>query len=158
MTQSEKKGSSSRANVIIALSLAASITFGAGAVLTHAMSLQAGSEPSNAAEQFAGTWHWMFDGRSFSTMILVHSGSGFTGTVTPSRIALNNDGGLLRADPGEDPAPKPIARARLEGNALHITVTDGFEFVVILKDGTHAEIFPTEAPPYMKPILAEKVQ
>ena len=91
-------------------------------------------------------------------MILVQSGSGFTGTVTPSRIALNNDGGLLRADPGEDSAPETIARARLEGSALHITVRDGFQFVVILKDDTHAEIHPIGAPPYMKPILAEKVR
>jgi hypothetical protein len=100
----------------------------------------------------------MFDGRSFSTMTLVRNASGFTGTVTPSRIALNNDGGLRRADPGEDSAPKPITRARLEGSALHITVADGFRFVVILKDDTHAEIHPTGAPPYMKPILAKKVQ
>lgn len=91
-------------------------------------------------------------------MILVQRGSGFTGTVTPSRIALNNDGELLRADPGEDSAPKPIAIARLEGSALHVTVTDDFQFVVILKDSTHAEIRPAGAPSYMKPILAEKVQ
>lgn len=142
---------------VIALALATSIPIGLGRIAAHAMSLQANSGRSNRAEEFAGTWHWMFDGRSFSTMILVRSGSRLTGTVTPSRIALNNDGGLLRADPGEDPAPKPIARARLEGNALHITVTDGFQFVVILKDNTHAEIHPKGAPPYMKAILAEKV-
>ncbi len=142
---------------VIGLALATSITFGAGAVLAHAMSLQASSAPSNTAEKFAGTWHWMFDGRSFATMILVRSGSGFTGSVTGSRIALNGDGGLLRADPSEDSAPKPITKARLEGSALHITVTDGFEFIVTLKDDTNVEIQPGGAPPNMKPILAEKV-
>jgi hypothetical protein len=42
---------------------------------------------------FAGTWHWMFQGKSFSTMTLTPNGSGFTGFVTESRIALNDDGG-----------------------------------------------------------------
>src|SRR6266851_7316352 len=144
---------------VIGLSLTMSITFGAGAVLAHAMSLQASSEPSNTTEKFAGTWHWMFDGRSFSTMILIRSGSGFTGSVTPSRIALNEDGGLLRADPSEDSTPTSITKATLEGSALHGRVGDGnrpFEFTVTLKDDTHAEIHPVGAPPKMKPIPAEK--
>lgn len=141
---------------VIVLALAASITFGAGAVLAHPMSLQESSDPSNRAEKFAGTWHWMVDGRSFSTMILVRSGAGFTGTVTPSRIALNEDGGLLRADPAEDSTPAPITKAKLEGSALRITVGDGFAFTVTLKDDTHAEIRPAGAPPNMKPISAEK--
>src|SRR5258708_7256241 len=156
MMLTEKKRSLSRTSVI-ALVLAASITFGAGAVLAHAMSLQARSQPSNTAEKFAGTWHWMFDGRSFATMTLVRDGSGFTGTVTGSRIALKNDGVLLRAEPSEDSAPKRIAKASLEGSALHITVTDGFEFNETLKDDTHPEIRPVGAPPNMKPIPAEKV-
>jgi hypothetical protein len=74
--------------------LATSIAFGAGAVLAHAMSLQASSEPSNTAEKFAGTWYWMFDGKSFATMILVQSGSGLTGSVTAPQIRLNDDGGF----------------------------------------------------------------
>jgi hypothetical protein len=156
MTLTEKRLSLSRA-ALIGLALATSITFGASAVLARAMSRQASSEPSNTAQKFAGTWHWMFEGRSFATMILVPHGSGFTGTVTPSRIALNDDGGLSHADPSEDSTPKPIAKATLEGSALHITVSDGFEFMVTLKDDTHAEIKPGGAPPKMKPIPAEKV-
>jgi hypothetical protein len=151
----EKGLSLSRASAI-ALAMAVSITFAAAAVPAQPMSLQAPPEVSNAAEKFAGTWHWMFEGTSFSTMILVRSGSGFTGSVTPSRIALNDGGGLLRADPAEDSAPKPITNARLEGSELHITTTDGFEFTVTLKDDTHAEIRPAGAPPNMKPIPAEK--
>lgn len=90
-------------------------------------------------------------------MILVRNGSGFTGSVTESGIALDDDGGLLRADPSEDTTPKRISKAKLEGSALHITVVDGFEFTVTLKDNTHAEIHPVGAPPNMKPIPAEKV-
>ncbi|HEY1946769.1 MAG TPA: M56 family metallopeptidase [Bryobacteraceae bacterium] len=143
----------------IGLALATSITFSAGAVLARTISLQASSEPSKTAEKFAGTWHWMFDGRSFATMILVRDGSGLTGTVTGSRIALNDDGGLSQADPSEDSTPKPITKASLEGSALHVTVGEGkepFEFIVALKDETHAEIHPKRAPRNMKPIPAEK--
>jgi beta-lactamase regulating signal transducer with metallopeptidase domain len=156
MMLTEKKLSLSRTSAI-GLVLAVSLTFGAGAVLTHGMTVQASSESSKAAEMFAGTWHWMFDGRSFSTMILVRSGSGFTGSVTPSRITLNGDGGLRQADPSEHSKPTPITKATLEGSALHITAGDGFAFTVTLKDATHAEIHPAGAPPKMKPIPAEKV-
>jgi beta-lactamase regulating signal transducer with metallopeptidase domain len=140
---------------LIRLVLAMTMTFGGSAMLAHAMSLQA--ESSNTQEKFAGTWHWMFDGKSFATMILVRSRSGFTGSVTESRIALKDDGSLLRADPSEDSTPKPITKTSLEGSTLRITVTGGFEFVVNLKDSTHAEIRPVGAPPNMKPIPAEKV-
>jgi beta-lactamase regulating signal transducer with metallopeptidase domain len=156
MMLTEKRLSLSRAGVI-GLVLATSITFSAGAVVAHAMSLQARPQPSNTAEKFAGTWHWMFDGRSFATMVLVRSGSGFTGSVTGSQIALNDDGGLRQADPSDDSEPKPIAKAKLEGSALHVTVADGFEFLVTLKDNTHAEIHPVGAPPNMKPIPVEKI-
>lgn len=156
MMLTEKKLSLSRTSVI-GLVLATSITFSAGAVVAHAMSLQASSQASSKAEKFAGTWHWMFNGKSFATMILVRSGSGFTGSVTGSQIALNDDGGLLRADPSDDSKPKPISKATLEGSVLHITVADGFEFMVTLKDNTHAEIRPVGAPPNMKPIPAERI-
>jgi beta-lactamase regulating signal transducer with metallopeptidase domain len=143
---------------LIGLVLAMSITFGGGAILARAMSVQAMSESSNTSEKFAGTWHWMFEGKSFATMILVRSGSGLTGSVTESRIALKDDGSLLRADPSDDNTPKPITIASLEGSTLHITVTGGFEFTVNLKDSTHAEIRPVGAPQNMKPIPAEKTQ
>jgi len=142
---------------VVGLALATSIAFGGGAVIAHAMSLQTSSEPSNTAEKFAGSWHWIFEGKSFATMVLVRDGSGFTGTVTPSRIALKSDGGLLRADSSDDSRPKPITKASLEGSVLHITVEGGFEFTVSLTDDTHAEIKPRAAPPNMKPIPAEKV-
>jgi len=155
MMLTEKRLSLSRAGAI-GLVLAMSITFSAGAMLAHTMSLQASSQSSSTADKFAGTWHWMFDGKSFATMVLIRSGSGFTGSVTGSQIALNDDGGLRRADPSDDSKPKPISKAMLEGSVLHITVEDGFEFMVTLKDDTHVEIRPVGAPPKMKPIPAER--
>jgi beta-lactamase regulating signal transducer with metallopeptidase domain len=160
MKLTKKRASFSRAGVI-GVVLAVSIAFGGSAVLARALSLQASSKASNPTEKFAGTWHWMFNKKSFVTMILARDGSRFTGSVTGSRIALNDDGTLGMADPAENGAPSPISNAKLEGSALHVTVKDGdetFEFLVTLKDETHAEIHPVGAPAKMKPIPAEKVQ
>ena len=156
----EKRTSLSRAG-LIGLALAASFLFGSGTVLAHAVSLQEASASTNTAQMFAGTWHWMFQGHSFATMILVQNSSAITGTVTPSRIALNDDGELSQADPGEDSTPSQISKTKLDGNRLRVTIGGGdhpFEFIVTLKDATHAEIHPIDAPAKnMKPIQAEKV-
>ena len=160
MMLTEKRTSLSRAG-LIGLALATSILFGTSTVLARAVSLQEASASTNTAQMFAGTWHWMFQGHSFVTMILVQNGSGITGSVTGSKIALNDNGELSRADPSENSAPKPITKTKLEGNALHVTVMDEnqpFEFIVTLKDATHAEIHPIGAPPNMKPIQAERVR
>jgi beta-lactamase regulating signal transducer with metallopeptidase domain len=143
---------------LFGLVLVAGLIFGSGALLARATSVQATSGPSNNTQAFAGTWHWMFKGRSFSTMILVPNGSGFSGSVTGSRIALDDEGYLSKADPSDDTTPVSITRAVMERKALHVTVGDGFEFLVTLKDDTHAEIHPVAAPAIMKPIPAEKLQ
>jgi beta-lactamase regulating signal transducer with metallopeptidase domain len=156
MMLTEERTSLSRAG-LIGLALATSFLFGSSTVLARAVSLQEASASTNTAQKFAGTWHWMFHGQRFVTMILVQNGSGITGSVTPSRIALDDDGELSRAEPSDNSTPAPISKTKLEGNALHITVMEGVEFIVTLKDATHAEIHPIGAPPNMKPIQAERV-
>ena len=159
MMLTEKRTSLSRAG-LIGLALATSFLFGSSTVLARAVSLQEASASTNTAQKFAGTWHWLFQGKSFATMILVENGSGITGSVTESRIALDDDGELSRADPTDNSVPASITKTKLEDNALHVTVKDGnqlFEFIVTLKDATHAEIHPIGAPPNMKPIQAKKV-
>ena len=159
MMLTEKRTSLSRAG-LIGLAFATTFLFGSTTVLARAVSLQEASASTNTAQMFAGTWHWMFHGQSFSTMILVQNGSAITGTITPSRIALADNGELSQADPADDSAPSPISKAKLEGSALHVTVGDvnqPIEFIVTLKDATHAEIHPVGAPPNMKPIQAERV-
>lgn len=155
MMLTEKPTSLSRAG-LVGLAFATTLIFGSSAVLARAVSLQEAAASTNNAQMYAGTWHWMFHGRSFSTMILVPNGSGIGGTVTPSRIALSDDGALSKADPSDNSAPAPISKTKLEGDALRVTVGDGFEFLVTLKDATHAEIHPVGAPTNMKPIQAEK--
>jgi hypothetical protein len=159
MMLTEKRTSLSRAG-LIGLALATSFLFGSSTVLARAVSLQEASASTNTAQKFAGTWHWMFHGQSFSTMILVQNGSWIIGSVTPSKIALDDAGELSKADPSDNSAASLISKTKREGNALRVTVGAGkqpFEFLVTLKDATHAEIHPIGAPPNMKPIQAERV-
>jgi beta-lactamase regulating signal transducer with metallopeptidase domain len=156
MMLTEKRASLSGAG-LVGLALATSFLFGSTTVLARAVSLQEVSASTNTLQTFAGTWHWMIQEHSFATMILVQNGSGITGSATESRIALGDDGELIRADPSDNSAPSQISKTKLEGNALHVTVTGGFEFLMTLKDATHAEIHPIGAPPNMKPIQVEKV-
>jgi beta-lactamase regulating signal transducer with metallopeptidase domain len=159
MMLTEKRNSLSRAG-LIGLALATSVLLGSSTVLARAVSLQDASASTNTP-MFAGTWHWMFHGHGFVTMVLVQNGSEITGSVTGSKIALDDDGELSRADPSESSSPKPISKTKLEGNALRVMVmgdNQPFEFIVTLKDSTHAEIHPIGAPSNMTPIQAERVQ
>ena len=151
----EKRSRLSRVG-LLGLIFAASITFGSSAMLAGATSLHADPGPAKRTQAFAGTWNWMFKGRSFATMILVPDGSDFRGSVTESRIALDDEGYLSMADPSENSIAVPITKAVMEGSALHVTVEGGFEFLVTLKDDTHVEIRPVGAPANMKPIQAER--
>ena len=156
----EKRFSLSRA-AVFGLALATSATFGAGAVLASAMSLQAISEPSNTAAKFTGTWRWIFKGKSVVTMVLAPSGEGFTGSLTAIQgIDLDNDGSILKIEPGEGTIP--IFKTSLDGSVLHFTTKDEddtVEWAVTLKDDGNAEVQGVAAgAPAMKPIAAEKVR
>ena len=142
---------------LLGLALATSFLFGSGTMLAHAARLQNTSASNDTAKTFAGTWHWMFQRKSFATMTLAQNGPDITGTVTQTKIALDKNGDLSKADPSDNGASSEILTAKLEGKALHVTTKDGFEFIVTLRDLTHAEIHPVGAPPNMKPIRVEKV-
>lgn len=153
MKLTHKNKSLSRA-ATLGLVLAIGVTFSTSAAFASVMSRVTGQD----TQRFAGTWNWIFHGKSFATMRLVATGTGLKGTVTESRIALNDDGTLKKADPSDDTAPKQIVKAQQDGEMLRVTVEDGFEFVVSLKDTTHGEILPGGAPPNMKPIPLQKAQ
>jgi hypothetical protein len=140
----------------LSLVLLLSTAFGSSMLLARATSLQAA--PAAASSAFGGTWHWMFKDHAFTTMKLVPGKTGFSGTVTQSSIALDDQGYLSQADPAEDGGIAHVTKTAMEGGALHVTLSDGFEFTVTLKDDSHADIHPIGGPANMKPIPAVKVQ
>ena len=48
--------------------------------------------PATDVNEFAGTWHWMFNGQPFATMILKPGAHGLTGSVGNASIDANQDG------------------------------------------------------------------
>ena len=101
----------------------------------------------------------MFEGKSFATLILKSRPSGVTGSLTEAQIELNEDGSLKSAASSGEPASK-IEKAWLDGSELHFVVMDGddpMEWLVILKDDTHAQVRPLSGDmANMQPIPAEK--
>ena len=131
-----------RRATVVGLAFVLSAPFSKGELLESRMSPQAMSQPTNAAAQFTGTWHWMCKGKSAVTMILSPSGAGFTGSVTAIEgIQLDTDGTVLRIDPGD--GTTPILNASLDGSVLHFETKDGddeTEWTVTLKDSGNAEV------------------
>jgi len=146
---------------LLAVAVLASMTI--LAVNASPASLQSPSPSSISADRFTGSWHWMFNGNSFATLVLARGDSGLTGTLTGTHIELNDDGSLKAAEPSGDAAPSPIKKAWLDGSDLHITIMDGddpMEWIVTLKDETHGDIrlAPAAGAPNMKPIPLEKAR
>lgn len=138
------------------------LVFLAGVALLGAIALQSFAQSASASDKFAGTWRWMFNGKSFATLILTPGDAGFSGSLTGTHIELNDDGSLRVAEPNDAPSPSPIKKASLEGSDLRITIMDGddpMEWIMTMKDDTHAEIrWAGTGGPAMKPISLEKAQ
>lgn len=144
--------------VLAVLALMSLAPFSANA---RAAGSQSSTVPRSPAHRFSGTWHWIFDGKSFATMILQSRPSGMTGSLTGTQIELDDDGNLKSAEASDDP-PSEITKAWLDGSELHIVVMDGddpMEWLVTLQDETHAEVRPLSGEmANMKPIPTVKAR
>lgn len=138
------------------LAVMSQVPFG---LIARAAAPQASTGPTNPADRFAGTWHWMFEGKSFATMVLKSRPSGMTGSLTGAEMELNEDGSLKSAASSGEP-PSEIEKAWVDGSELHFVVMDGddpMEWLVILKDDHHAQVRPLSGDmANMQPIAAEK--
>ena len=103
----------------------------------------------------------MFKGKSVVTMVLAPSSAGFIGSITAIQgIDLDNDGSILKIEPGEGTIP--IFKTALDGSVLHFATKDEddtAEWTVTLKADGNAEVRGVAVGvPAMKPIAAEKVR
>ena len=156
-----KKRKSSLVSVL-AIVILASTPFDKGPLIGHAVTPQAPAESSGSAGRFSGTWQWMFNGKSFATLILAQDESGFSGSLSGVHIELNDDGSLKVAEPSSDPSPSTLKKAWLEGSDFHIVLMDGddpMEWVMTLKNDTRGEIRPISGEmANMKAIPIEKMR
>jgi hypothetical protein len=132
----------------------AAATFGAHPIAAAA---SGGFEPGD----FAGTWNWMFEGKSFATMTLVQKGDQFSGSVTNGSINVDGDGKITSATVA--PGASEIVKAMRDGDTLHIVTKDGDDTTdlwVTLKSAQVAEVSfaaPGANAP-IPPIRAEKAK
>lgn len=116
------------------------------------------SAPALAATAFAGTWHWMFQGKAFATMVIEVKADVVTGSITGASLHTDDDGKITEAIAGTGICS--IIRSSIKGGALHVVCKDEddeIEWAVKLTSPTTAEIVPSGADaPKMEPIRAEK--
>lgn len=123
---------------------------------------QSVSQPTDATVKFAGTWHWMCNGKSVVTMILRPSGTGFTGSVSAIEgIQLDKDGTVLNIEPGA--GTTPLSQSSLDGAVLRFKIKDEdeTEWTMTLKEDGTARLqgkVPEGEGPAMKPIEAKKAR
>jgi len=65
----------------------------------------------------AGTWQASFKGTVFC-VLKIDSGSKISGTLTPGKISVNDDGDLTEAEPSGPDAAAPILNAKIDGQTL----------------------------------------
>jgi hypothetical protein len=73
-------------------------------------------------QQFVGTWHAQFKGRTFLTINLEKQQGKLTGSVSHAEMQVDKDGELTSAE--EHEGSDPIVEARLTSGTLHITTTE----------------------------------
>ena len=73
-------------------------------------------------QQFVGTWHAQFKGKTFLTINLEKQQGKLTGTVSHSDIQVGDDGELTSAE--QHQGSDPIVEARLANGILHITTKE----------------------------------
>ena len=126
---------------------------------TTALAQQSGPA-AVSAKDFAGTWHWMFQGKPLVTMILEPKDGGFTGSISNANLHTDDQGRITDASAGS--GDSPIVKSSMENGVLLIFSKDGDdenEWAVTLTSPATAEIrVAGDGVPEIEPIHAEKVQ
>jgi TonB family protein len=139
-----------------------SLVFGTCCVAASAFNFQPAAVVSEELKPFAGTWHWMFKGKPFVTMVLVPAGDHFSGYMTNGFFDNDANGDMI--DAGGEPGTSPILRTFFKGKVLHIVVQDQrdkslSEWTMTLGGPNNAEFFTADpdVPKNLKPWPAERV-
>ena len=132
-----------------------SMLFGASCLAASAFNFQPAAIVSEELKPFAGTWHWVFKGKPFLTMVLVPEGDHFSGYMTNAFLKNDVDGTM---DAAPEPGISPIARTFFVGKVLHIMVQSD-EWTMTLAGPNKAEFLIAEPdrPKNLKSWIAERV-
>jgi hypothetical protein len=84
------------------------------------------AQDNTAPAPFAGTWHGSFKGTVFCVLKIntLYEMNGratatiISGTLSPGKISVNDDGDLTEAEPSAPDAAAPMLHARIDGKTL----------------------------------------
>jgi hypothetical protein len=95
----------------------------AAGALSVTVGLAAAGQSSYSTADYVGTWHWMFQGKSFATMEIEQHGDQLTGSLTGVSIEMDDNGKLTKAVATD--GPSSTLRVSLESGVLHVSEKDG---------------------------------
>lgn len=78
------------------------------------------AQDSKTQKAFAGTWEGKFKGKVFCVLKL-ETGPSISGTFSPGRISVDNDGDITEAEPSDSTSSRsslPILHPKLENSKL----------------------------------------
>ncbi|HKX00097.1 MAG TPA: hypothetical protein VJN43_20315 [Bryobacteraceae bacterium] len=87
-------------------------------ILSATFCVLPGGQDSQAQKAFAGTWEGKFKGKVFCVLELETSAA-ISGTFSPGRISVDNDGEITEAEPSTPPGSSfPILHPKLQNSKL----------------------------------------
>lgn len=75
------------------------------------------AQDNGTPANFPGTWQASFKGVAFC-VLKINSGSEVSGTLSPGKISVNDDGDLTEAEPSTPDGAAPILNAKIDGQTL----------------------------------------
>jgi hypothetical protein len=143
-----------RMGVLSAAALAATVGFVAGGRVSHAQ-----AQPSFTDADYVGIWEWMFQGKSFATMVIQKHWDHFSGSLTGVSIQMDDSGKLTKAVATN--GPSSTLQMFFANGVLHVSEKDGddeIKWTMTLTSPKTGELrFAGGAPANAEPIRLEKL-
>ncbi len=111
------------------------------------------------ASDYVGTWHLMFQGNAFATLIVQQNGDQLSGSLTGVSITMDDNGRLTKAV--ATGAPSSTLHVSFANGVLHVSEKDGdddLEWTMTLSSPKAGELrFAGGAPASAEAIRVEKL-
>jgi hypothetical protein len=75
------------------------------------------AQDSTSPPNFAGTWQASFKGAVFCTL-KINAGAEISGTLSPGKVTVDDDGDLTEAEPSSPDGAFPILNPKIDGKTL----------------------------------------
>jgi hypothetical protein len=98
--------------------------FFAFSILGALISLTLAAQEGKTQKAFAGTWEGKFKGTVF-WVLKIDTGSKISGTMSPGKVSVNDEGDITDAQPSDSGEDFPILNPKIESNKLSFGWKEG---------------------------------